>query len=311
VAYQKSHEQFVLEVYKIHRNKVRVLGKYKGHTQPVKFGCPQGHIWNKIAGYVLDGTGCVECNKAVVAKCRRKTHRQFVEEVRQAVGDLHIFVGKYVTAKQKIEVKCKNCDYLWDSYPIDLIRASCPQCSKVERGKKRKWTHEFFTQKLKDQHGERYEALTEYQGKNHKLLFRCNNGHTWKAVPYSVLRERYNCPYCKVVKYSKVSIKCLDHLSKRLGLKICHAENNGEALLPTGDISYRVDGYNKRYQIAFEFNGSYWHKRPEVIARDRRKLRELKRAGYRVITIWEHEWERNPDKCVGKVLSQVENIRCH
>ncbi|MBU2520575.1 MAG: very short patch repair endonuclease [Nanoarchaeota archaeon] len=47
----------------------------------------------------------------------------------------------------------------------------------------------------------------------------------------------------------------------------------------------------------------YWMKKIENnIARHKRNVRKLRRDGWRVITIWEHEIRKNPNMCLSRLI---------
>jgi very-short-patch-repair endonuclease len=67
-----------------------------------------------------------------------------------------------------------------------------------------------------------------------------------------------------------------------------------------GNGSLIINGFNpdfidvKNHQI-IELYGTYWHKRPEVIKRDKRRRVSYKKLGYKLLIIWEQEL-KNLDK---------------
>jgi DNA mismatch endonuclease (patch repair protein) len=81
----------------------------------------------------------------------------------------------------------------------------------------------------------------------------------------------------------------------------------------------RPDIVLRRARIAIFIDGSFWHgwrfplwkhklserwrlKITATRARDRRNFRKLRRLGWKVIRIWEHEIEKAPAKCVERIL---------
>jgi DNA mismatch endonuclease, patch repair protein len=53
--------------------------------------------------------------------------------------------------------------------------------------------------------------------------------------------------------------------------------------------------------------GAYWQAKIERNrARDRRNVRSLRQAGWVVLTIWEHQLERNPATCAERVAEAVQ-----
>lgn len=77
----------------------------------------------------------------------------------------------------------------------------------------------------------------------------------------------------------------------------------------TGNGSFVIDGFNPDFtninsqKKLIEIYGTYWHKRPEVIKRDIRRIRSYKKHGYKTLIIWEHEL-----KNIDKVIKRIERF---
>jgi very-short-patch-repair endonuclease len=52
-------------------------------------------------------------------------------------------------------------------------------------------------------------------------------------------------------------------------------------------------------------DGDYWHNLPNYKDRDKRQNKELKKLGYKVCRLWEHEIINEPNKCLRRVLKCV------
>jgi DNA mismatch endonuclease (patch repair protein) len=91
------------------------------------------------------------------------------------------------------------------------------------------------------------------------------------------------------------------------------------------DLPGRPDFVFKPFRLAVFVDGDFWHgwrfslwrdkltakwdrKISENRKRDLKVRRALRRAGWRVIRIWEHQIERNIDACVQRVLSAIGDI---
>lgn len=111
--------------------------------------------------------------------------------------------------------------------------------------------------------------------------------------------------------YSHQSILWLEWLvHQNPGLTIQHALNGGEFKIP--HTNYRVDGYNRESKTVYEFLGCLWHgcptcypQRDMVLPRSnetadvlffhtQERLQHLRHSGYKVETIWEHEFKDTP-----------------
>ena len=117
----------------------------------------------------------------------------------------------------------------------------------------------------------------------------------------------------------------MEVLAKRLRLIIKHAQNGGEYLIP--DTKYKADGFNRRFNIVFEFYGDYWHGNPkirdatspanyygtktakEAYVETLRREKQLRSLGYHVVGIWESDWKQSPGKVIQKVKQLVDQLK--
>ena len=111
-------------------------------------------------------------------------------------------------------------------------------------------------------------------------------------------------------KDTKIEIK-MEEILKKTGFKFeKHPEMYGNP-----------DFAHKRKRIAIFCDGDFWHgyryeqkKKPAKkfrqdkiennMRRDRRYSRKLRRDGWSVLRIWEHDIEKNPDKCMRKIVGK-------
>lgn len=103
--------------------------------------------------------------------------------------------------------------------------------------------------------------------------------------------------------HSVPSIHWLDECQKLLRLRIQHAENLGEFKIP--GTKYKADGYNRRFNLVFEFLGDYWHGHKSAIvgsaagrtnflkqrrAKTLERFNKLLSLGYSIAYIWESDY---------------------
>jgi G:T-mismatch repair DNA endonuclease (very short patch repair protein) len=76
-----------------------------------------------------------------------------------------------------------------------------------------------------------------------------------------------------------------------------------------GNRSFIIDGFNPDFvningqKKIIELFGTYWHKRPGVIKRDRRRIKSYKKLGYKTLIVWEHEL-----KTINKLRKKLERF---
>ena len=128
---RKSHEDFINDILKVNKN-IEVLSKYSGVYNKVKCRCLlHGTEFSINAGHLLRGeTSCSECIKIKFHLGGLKSHEQFVKDLNSANKNIQV-IGKYNGAKNRIEVKCLKCGYIWNPTAGSLLGGNgCPHCKR-------------------------------------------------------------------------------------------------------------------------------------------------------------------------------------
>jgi Zn ribbon nucleic-acid-binding protein len=128
---KKRTEQFKEEVYSLVENEYEVLGEYinsKEHLKMLHNTC--GHVYEVAPSKFLNGRRCPICQNRLRAQKRRKTHKQFIEEVYHLVGDEYMVLSEYKNIDLKIKLHHKKCDHKWRVKPyLFLSGTRCPKCN--------------------------------------------------------------------------------------------------------------------------------------------------------------------------------------
>lgn len=129
---------------------------------------------------------------------RKKTHEEFIKEIKAKYGKEYTILGKYINNKTKIKLrhnseKCNN--YEWMIIPSSLLKGrGCPKC-----GGNAKKTTEEFKKELFNLVGDEYTVLGEYINSRIKILVRHNcekcNNYEYEVRPSNILRGE-GCPKC-------------------------------------------------------------------------------------------------------------------
>lgn len=95
------------------------------------------------------------------------------------------------------------------------------------------------------------------------------------------------------------------------------------------DLSGRPDIVLPKYKTAIFVHGCYWHRHPgcpkatmpssntdfwaekfeATVARDRKNISEIKKAGWQPLTVWECELEKDPDGVLSEISEKLEGGR--
>lgn len=198
---RKTHEDFVSQVKNKFPN-IGVIGTYINNKTKIEFQCLVNgcfHKWMARPDNILSGYGCPECAKRKISTSRKKTHKEFIDEV--AIKNPSVKVlGEYISDSIKIEFQCKNsnCGYKWFATPDKIIHkiTGCPECAKLNRIKKKTKTHNTFVDEVYKKNPN-IEVIGEYAGVKTKIEFKCRVcGNIWSATPDSILNADTGCPIC-------------------------------------------------------------------------------------------------------------------
>ena len=172
--YNRTHEEFMEEVYSKNHN-IEILSHYNKNHDRIKCKCKIcSHEWEVIAEGILYGRGCPKCARKIVGDKTRKTHEEFIEELKNINPYVEI-ISKYQCATEKIKCRCKIDGYEWEATPYNLLNNhGCPKCtsSKGER--------EIF--KVLD--NKNIDYLREYRFEDCKYK---------TSLPFDFYLPQYNC----------------------------------------------------------------------------------------------------------------------
>ena len=191
---KKTQEEFKQEVYAIHGEEYSIIGIYKSLKDKVKTRHNKcGYIWDAKAQSLLDGHGCPICG----ITRRRKTHEQYVDEMKKVFDDEYSLIENYKNQRTKIKIKHNICGCEFKMYPDNFLKSTgCPQCSGYEEHGKKKNTEQFKKQ-LYDLVGDEYELIGEYVNNKTNITLKHNVcGNIYHPNPTNFLNTGRRCLYC-------------------------------------------------------------------------------------------------------------------
>jgi len=165
---KKTHENFLIDLYKVNENLI-VLNKYYNSQTLIECKCTiHDYVFQKKAYTLLHGCGCPVCSKNIILKGVND------------VNTTHSHISKYlvnisdgdrlhINSKEKVNVKCVYCGHKKLSSLSDLNKygVSCPIC-----GDKISYPNKFI-RNIFEQLGVEYtsEKIFEWNDKNKKRLY--------------------------------------------------------------------------------------------------------------------------------------------
>lgn len=163
---------------------------------------------------------------------RRKTHEEFVAEVRALVGDEYTVLGTYVNTHFKIDLRHNVCGNPMSVAPGHFLKGTrCKDCREFGRRK----TTEEFKKEMFELYGKEYLVVGEYKTcmtdvdvKHEKC------GHIWPVRPNNILNGK-RCPRCA----SSKGERRIHHFLTMMGLAFRH--------------QFRINDCKDKYPLPFDF----------------------------------------------------------
>jgi len=292
---QLSTEDFIKRSRITHGNKYDYsLVKYKTNGSKVKIICPKHGVFNQVASSHMIGKSCRLCE----LEDRGDTFETFKIKANKIYGNKYDYsLVKYKNSKTHIDILCKEHG-IFSQTPSRHINNNmgCDKCRNIHQSEIKE---EDFIKKATEVHKKEYKYdNTNYNGVSNKVNIKCKKHGYFMQYGYVHLRGA-GCPRCGVShSRSKNEIEIIEHLKER-GINIIESDRRVIAPL-------ELDIVIPDIKIAIEYNGIYWHSEKHQTDKNyhKKKTDLAKKAGYRLIHIWEDSYNKNKEK----ELSFLDNI---
>ncbi|MFJ7831851.1 hypothetical protein ACIQXU_16695 [Peribacillus sp. NPDC097284] len=169
-----SHEVFVQEVFELEGDNYTVQSEYINDKTKVMI---KHNVCDKVypvrRSKFIKGQRCKKCSRV------KKTHDEFIQEVKDLIGNEYIVLGNYVNEKTKVLIKHNVCNTEREYRPWAFLNqrkkgASCKNCYCTADKPSRKLTHEKFVQQVKDVIGDEYTVIGTFIDRKTEVLIRHN-----------------------------------------------------------------------------------------------------------------------------------------
>lgn len=238
-----THEMFITKVMerneKVRNGDIEIVGEYVSASDRIQCVCHiHDVVWSPFAASLYKGIGCKQCRSDAVGNAKRKTYKQFQEELaqlRQHGRDIYSD-DIYISDCTKIYFHCSK-QHKWQARPNDIFNGDgCPYCSgrRVMVGENSLWdTRPDIAVLLQDpQNGYKYSA-----GSDARVDFVCPTcSSVNQKIIGNVCRHGLVCKFCS----DKISYpqKFARALLKQLPVINVEYEYDPDWLKP-----YRFDAY--------------------------------------------------------------------
>jgi hypothetical protein len=192
-----------------------------------------------------------------------------------------------------VNIKCDNCSNIFKRKINAHIKLkNCPICKPNKDNK------EIFIKKSIETHGlNKYDySNVNYTCSKDKVKLACKNGHQIEQKANNHLRGT-GCPTCN--RFNKKELSVLEFIKENYNGIIIRSDRS---VLEGKELDIYLPDKN----IAFEFNGLYWH---SDVYKDKfyhlDKSKNCLKKGIQLINIWEDDWDNKTDIIKSIILNKI------
>lgn len=223
---------------------------------------------SSINNHINNKRSCPNCANRVpwtldrFLRCAREIHKDNYDYTQIKPEDVH-------TAKSKIPILCRTCQYCWTPTINGHINGEygCPNCAKNAP-----WTLNSFIQRACRIHGEAFDYSQiedeDIQGSESAIRIRCLQcNNTWMPSINSHINSASGCPNCNQSRrFSAAQIAWLEGIMRTDNIIIRHGLSLGGEY--TINSIGKVDGFCESNNTVYEYHGDYWHGNPNIFPQD-------------------------------------------
>ena len=165
--------------------------EYRNAETALWWRCAEGHEWRASAASVKAGRWCAVC-----AHNRRLVLQELQRLAEKREG--RCLSSRYRNNRQPLLWECR-IGHTWKAAAANVKGEArrrgtwCPECYNLRRRFRERDSIESMQQLARSRGG--LCLSEEYTNSKSKLLWRCERGHQWEAVPVAVRRGSW-CPVC-------------------------------------------------------------------------------------------------------------------
>lgn len=229
------------------------------------------------------------------------TNEEFLNRVREQVGDEYTFLEEFKTVWEPLIVCHNKCGNVYRTTPHNFYQAKrrCPDCSRKKHREDRLRSIESVREQVKGLVGDEYiiETFTgthEYSDVIHKVC-----GNRYKVTMVNFIRNGSRCPYCR--RFGSINELRLLDFCKKLKSDTCKLDRS------LNDAKYEIDIYIPSLKIGFDYNGSWYHSIHRGGVQPgyhERKQNYFYNKGIKLIYLWEYE---GIEKCKEDIKNCIAN----
>lgn len=276
---------------------------YVNSTTKLKILCPtHGSFFQRPDSHIA-GRGCKVCGDYTKNAGKQSSLDQFKNKAAVIHDNKYNYSESvYIRTSTHIVIECPTHG-LFSMMPYaHLSGQGCRLCGIYRRSQMHTLTTSDFINRSRDVHGCKYDySLALYEHSKTPITILCLKHGEFKQLPEYHMSGS-GCP------------KCSTSVSNKERLWLAHMEvpdgaTTRQVSLWVNGGRVVVDGFNPLTNAVYEFWGDFWHGNPqlhnpvdinivtktafgELFDRTLEKRQVILDAGYNLIEIWEHDWDK-------------------
>lgn len=294
-------KHFITKANLVHNHKYKYSKtNYVKSKCKVVITCPKHGDFQQIPNAHLMGQGCFECGSIKRHKSKKTNHQDAIDKCVKQHGDKYDYSNVvFEKVTDKIVITCPEHGVFKQRLINHYRGQGCPKCGKSSMGEKQTMTFSDFVKKAQMVHGDRYEySDIGYENYRSKVTITCDKHGPFLQSAENHYSSGAGCPSC-AVRTSRGELE-IKQLIECLGFKCITSDR--EIIKPL-----ELDIVIPELKIAIEYNGLIWHS--EYYGKDKlyhyNKTRMCNENGYRLIHIWEDEWNDSKELQVDFISHQL------
>jgi hypothetical protein len=312
---KKTLSEFIEASRKKYGNKFDYsLAEYNASYKLITLICPNGHTFQIRPSTHLGSNskgGCKKCHFNNLPNILTKYNQtSFIEACNKVHNNTYEYNKViYTSLQDKITITCKiHGDFIQKASHHVCNKHGCIKCGRIKTEASQVLSEKDIESKLikfNKIHKNKYTYGKIYRENKILWLEIICPKHGSHITRFFNHEKGHGCPKCVSVR-SNVQIQWLNYMQIRDGF-IQHSDNIGEYIVPNTKLC--VDGYNKKTNTIYEFQGDFWHGNPDIYNLDSinskldisfrelydktmNKINKLHNMGYNVVYIWENNWTK-------------------
>lgn len=284
--FKKDSKLFIEELKKMDNTLNYGQVEYINNKTNINIICPKHGAFmitpNQIINQVREGRQiCVECYSY------NKRFDAFLEKANNKYNNKYLYYD-FVDNKKKMRIVDKETGFEYNQVPNNHINCDYfYNKSDIDK----------FIKKSKEVHGDKYDySKVEYINHKCKIKLICDKFHEFEQIVDNHLRGA-GCPKCNRFDIKENSL-----------YEFIKENYDGQIITSNRNIldGKELDIYLPELNLAFEFNGLYWH---NELFKDKKyhldKTNNCLKKNIKLIHIWEDDWDNKKSIIKSIILNKL------